>query len=80
MRLKHLGEIENARLSEEIDNLALNIGGLICDSDIGLSDEKENRIIDAIRGGMTEILREYQPEKHAALPGAALQGLRSSSR
>ena len=67
MLVTHLDRIEPSRLASEVDSLALNIGGLICDAEIGLSAAKEDKIIAALRRGMVEILREYQPERHAML-------------
>lgn len=71
MLLHHLEEIDAGQLGDEIDSLALNIGGLVCDANINLSEKKQDQIIAALRAGMREIVREYKPECFAMLERAS---------
>ena len=64
MLLHHLEALPNEQLVDEIDSLALNIGGIICDAPIRLSHKQQDQILDAVCLGMKEIVREYRPKMH----------------
>lgn len=64
MLLRHLEQTPDAQISDEIDSIALNVGGIICDAPIGLTEQQEDDVIAALCSGMKEIVREYHPELH----------------
>jgi hypothetical protein len=64
MLLRHLQQTPEEQISDEIDSLALNVGGIICDAPIELTEEQEDEIIAALCAGMKEIIREYHPDMH----------------